>query len=68
LGRAAPDVFRRPPPGGLWNRSARPEVPRLEMNAVPRSGAPRGKGSAMYSIFYIIGVIVVILAVLQLIA
>jgi hypothetical protein len=31
-------------------------------------GGPRGKGSAMYSIFYIIGVIVVILAVLQLIA
>jgi hypothetical protein len=29
---------------------------------------PRGKGSAMHSIFYIIGVIVVILAVLQLIA
>jgi hypothetical protein len=29
---------------------------------------PFAKGSAMYSIFYIIGVIVVILAVLQLIA
>jgi hypothetical protein len=32
------------------------------------SGRPAEKGTAMYSIFYIIGVIVVILAVLQLIA
>jgi hypothetical protein len=43
-------------------------VLRQNLTAVTRSSAPRAKGTAMYSIFYIIGVIVVILAVLQLIA
>jgi hypothetical protein len=43
-------------------------VLRQDLTAATRWRAPRAKGSAMYSIFYIIGLIVVILAVLQLIA
>lgn len=61
----------RPPPRDArksWNQSAYLTVLRQDFTAATRSRAPRAKGSAMYSIFYIIGLIVVILAVLQLIA
>jgi hypothetical protein len=51
---------------GTYLRARR--FPRLKSNEAPGACRRNPKGSAMYSIFYIIGVIVVILAVLQLIA
>jgi len=59
------------PPRGKCRRGTEACVPLFlgwKRQRPRHAGAPQGKGSAMYSIFYIIGVIVVILAVLQLIA
>lgn len=73
---SAPAVRARTGPASVpWNRTRIRAVSRQDakrgshpVRPDPDRSNPPTEGNAMYSIFYIIGVIVVILAVLQLIA
>jgi hypothetical protein len=55
-------------PGTRWNLTPIRAVSRQEPKRGANRARPPTEGNEMYSIFYIIGVIVVILAVLQIIA